>query len=176
MKRIRKSKINHDKFIELFYTNSLSTKEVAIFFGVSPITIADYRWRHNLPKRGWAGGIHPRGTLGKIPWNKGKKVPETSKENNPNWKGGRYLSKGYIMVHVGDHPFASKYYYKEHRFVMEQHLGRYLSRSEKIHHINGIKTDNRIENLMLFQGDSEHSKLHYPKGSYFGQNTKLNKS
>lgn len=78
---------------------------------------------------------------------------------NSQWKGGIYKNLGYVFIHSPKHPNCDvRGYVQEHRLVMEQHLGRYLNRNEVIHHINKIKHDNRIENLMLFQSNAEHLK------------------
>jgi len=51
--------------------------------------------------------------------------------------------------------------YKFHRKVMEDHIGRKLNRNEHVHHINGDKKDNRIDNLQIVS-PSQHAKLHHP--------------
>ena len=95
-----------------------------------------------------------------------KKISETHwdthRENNPNWKGGIVKDKrGYIYILQPDNPSSDKDgYIYEHRLVMEKHLGRHLIKGEIVHHINKIKSDNRIENLMLFSSQSEHIKHH----------------
>lgn len=68
-------------------------------------------------------------------------------------------STGYLFVYEPDHPAAYRNgWLAEHRYLMEQKLGRRLTPEEHVHHINGIKDDNRIENLALL-GHSEHSSL-----------------
>ncbi len=99
-------------------------------------------------------------------WMKKFKIPrrtnsETSKGNkNGNWKGGRKFNSHYYFVLKPNHPYTDKYgYIAEHRLVMEKHLGRYLKRSEVVHHINYKKTDNRLENLYLFSKSIDHQKV-----------------
>jgi hypothetical protein len=72
-------------------------------------------------------------------------------EANGNWKGGRTRHKaGYVMVRAPDHPRASLGYVFEHILVAEDLLGRYLVEGESVHHINGVRDDNRPENLELW--------------------------
>jgi hypothetical protein len=82
--------------------------------------------------------------------------------------GGRILDKtGYVLVRHPDHPQANNAgYVREHRYVMEQHLGRYLDSQEVVHHRNGDKQDNRLENLELYEHQSEHYSEHMRGNSY----------
>lgn len=93
-------------------------------------------------------------------WNKNKKFLQISGENNHNWKGGKKSHSGYISILIPNHPFATKSrYVREHRLVAEKYLERFLEPNEHIHHINGIKNDNRPENLYVFT-KQEHDNFH----------------
>jgi hypothetical protein len=71
-----------------------------------------------------------------------------------------------VYVYVQDHPAANAdHYVFEHRVVMEQVIGRYLTADEVVHHINHMRDDNRPENLMLISR-SDHSVLHAPERIY----------
>jgi hypothetical protein len=91
-------------------------------------------------------------------WKRGK--------NSPLWRGGVRVDKdGYILVHNPDHPLRDRSnYVREHRLAMEKHIGRLLNKQEIVHHVNGIRKDNRIENLVLHSGHSDHQKKHYSSG------------
>lgn len=95
-----------------------------------------------------------------------KKMSDAKKGKKPgNWKGGwRITNKGYKVVLKPRHPNANGHgYVAEHRLAMEKHLDRYLEPEEVVHHINEIRADNRIENLMLFESPGQHAKHHIKK-------------
>jgi len=72
-------------------------------------------------------------------------------------KDARKIDKsGYILV---KDPNNFRAYIREHRLVMQQHIGRQLEAWELVHHLNSIKNDNRIENLIIITA-SEHMRRH----------------
>lgn len=84
-----------------------------------------------------------------------KKMGKTVDQLKPKRRSGEgHLKKnGYAVLSRKDHPnaFDKKGWIYEHTVVMSEYLGRPLFKGESVHHINGIKNDNRIENLELWQ-------------------------
>jgi len=82
-----------------------------------------------------------------------------------NWKGGGSLKKGYTRVSIIDideffRPMAGKNnYVLEHRLIMAKHLKRCLLPWEVVHHINGNKHDNKLENLRLLPNVGNHDTM-----------------
>jgi len=80
--------------------------------------------------------------------NYGKRMKKSA-----NWKGGIKIREGWRYIYVGNGKYV-----EEHRLVWLKEYGD-IPKGYIIHHINGIRDDNRIENLQMMT-KSEHSKLH----------------
>jgi hypothetical protein len=79
----------------------------------------------------------------------------------PRWKGGRCVSRsGYVFVYCPGHPCSTTNgYAAEHRRVMSDALGRKLARNEEVHHIDGNKANNSLDNLSVIK-KGKHQRLH----------------
>lgn len=126
------------------YNNGLSFDSIANIAGCGHTTIAYWFKKFGLvPRPAPSSGI-------------------CSLSANPSWKGGRWKSsRGYVYVHYPDyHSYKTrKYYVGEHILVVERSLGRQLVKPEVVHHLNGVKDDNRIENLLVLPDESSHHIL-----------------
>ena len=81
--------------------------------------------------------------------------------NNPRWKGGkRYETDGYVRVLNKSHPKAAKSgYVLEHILVWEEANKMPVPDGHVIHHLNGIRNDNRISNLVALPRRKHHGEL-----------------
>lgn len=123
------------------YNSGLNRKEIGQKLGVSASCIGKYFRKYGIKTR--------------------TKSELASGNKNHNWRGGkRTVKEGYVLVYAPDHPNCHKdgtMY--EHQIIMEKYIGRLLKKGEVVHHINGNRSDNRMENLMLLT-NSDHAKLH----------------
>jgi hypothetical protein len=116
------------------YVYGFQGVELAKIYGCGVATISRVVHRQNCPFKGHFG-VHNK--------------------NN----GGIYYDRGYKRLMI-----PGRKGIREHRLIMENKIGRKLHRWEFVHHINGIRNDNRIENLQIMT-PSEHTKLHHSRGN-----------
>lgn len=139
---------------DLYLEKNLSRLAVARELGCSHNTVLTYLKLYGIPIKSISEVMTGRKHSKEHNLAISKSSNNKKGSESPFWKGGRYIdSKGYYRIRIGNQ------YVKEHRYVMEQHLGRKLSSREDVHHKNGIKLDNQISNLIVLS-KSEHTKLH----------------
>jgi len=120
------------------------------------------KWRFDRKKTPFCKNCVTTGTQ------TGIKKPQISGENSGRWGGGRYISSdGYEMVKCENefHSSGRQKYKKAHILIVEESLGRELNTQrgymgEQIHHVDGDKLNNSLDNLVLCKDTREHRNLH----------------
>lgn len=159
-----------------YITLRKSIQQIATEINIGRTTINTWLIKFNIPRRSYSEALKgkPKSEEHKRKLSeseKGKIISEEHKkrlselnrgENNPNWKGGRRkMGDGSILIWNSTHPYRNKdNYIFEHRLVIEAFLKDYIDPKNVVHHINGIKDDNRLSNLVLFKNQAEHAKHH----------------
>jgi len=144
-----------NKVLELYWEKSLSIAQIAQVLGLGTTCIRGHLLRSPL-------GTRTLGEAERLAYREGRK-PKTNiftpGDSHPLWKGGKKVFDGYVFIYDKNHPRARKghRYVPEHILVWEQTHNRQLPKGWRIHHLNGVKTDNRPENLIALP-KAKHDK------------------
>lgn len=169
--------ITDDELVDLYWNKGLSGKEIANLLGCTPAAVSlrmkssgiktrrpsDYPPTEAQRKAWKENGER----LSSLPGMKAVRI-ENGKRNKGRRKRSDYefgghekrRGDGYIKVYSPDHPqCTADGYVMKHILVMERKIGRFMTKDECVHHINHVRDDNRIENLLLMT-KSEHASMH----------------
>lgn len=94
---------------------------------------------------------------------KGPQIPKITAGHEHWWRSQSGYINGRVWID------GRWLHYKQHRWVMELHLGRKIGKDEDVHHLNGVRDDNRIENLEVIS-KREHGRISSLHGLETGAN------
>ena len=134
-----------EELYKLYWKDKKSLFDIALPIGSSADTVARAMRKYGIPVR----GIRERNQL--------------IYDQDKRLKRKRFVAgNGYVRLFKPDYPQSDKRgYVMEHRFVLEQKLGRPLNANEVGHHLNGMKRDNRPENLISLSRNGERGHHGY---------------
>lgn len=134
---MKKLNLDVDVLKKFYYGQRIPPKKIGFILGCSECAV-----RNEMKRQSFI--FYPKGEL----------HPRLFGCRNPAWKGGRYKDgNGYIRKRVG-----TKKYKLEHILVWEQTYKKKLPRGWAVHHLNGIRDDNRALNLFALSR-AKHSRL-----------------
>lgn len=154
-------KASKETLQELYWGKGYSTTDIAQELGISRIHASWMLRRYNIPTRSHKEAYQ-------FALKRGKQM-HLFGDKNPKWRGGKSITgAGYAIIYAPNHHRASigrrKQYVFEHIYVWEQVHNQPLPEGYIIHHLNGIKTDNRPENLVAVSR-SKHGKVEFSEAS-----------
>jgi len=147
--------VNEVEIVRLYCEEMLTPKSIGEKLECSATTVVKCLKRQGVSIRGREEAQRLAISLGRKNYYRGDACHQ--------WKGGRFVNKeGYVWVKLQPNeqrfaPMANhRGYVREHRLVLAKSLGRCLESWEVVHHKNGVKNDNRIDNLKLLPNRNYH--------------------
>jgi len=137
---MRRLYLDVEKLKRLYCQDKMKPTDIAKHFGCSEGAVRNEMVRQNFILRGVKEAhAHLDG------------------DKNPAWKGGKFESQGYVFIYTGEGE-PKKRRQREHRVIWEKTYGKLLPKDWIVHHLNGIRSDNRIQNLYAMPR-GEHTRL-----------------
>lgn len=150
--------IKKEELLQLYEKEHRTVSELSVLFDCNVSTLRRHLARNNIRIRSQSEEMSGRKLTPEHKEKIIKNLKIASGKDNPNWKGGkswkgRSKETGYVLLRVGNR------YVPEHRYVIEKELGEPLSPYWHVHHLDGDKHNNHIDNLLVVNRKI-HAQIH----------------